>query len=90
MVEYEKVCKDYELLGARLFSEKQKVIVGKKNQDAIRSLLSMFQRGVDCQSICIPLLPILVERNDVGFEKCFMVSVVHFVGLDLHLCGQEK
>jgi hypothetical protein len=50
----------------------------------------MFQRGVDCQSICIPLPPILVERNDVGFEKCFMVSVVHFVGLDLHLCGQEK
>lgn len=29
-VEYEKVCKDNELLCARLISEEQKVIVGKK------------------------------------------------------------
>jgi hypothetical protein len=84
------MCKDNELLCARLISEEQKVIVGKKNYDVVRSLLSMFYRGVDCQNICMPLLPILVERNDVGFEKYLMVGIVHFVGLDLHLCGQEK
>jgi hypothetical protein len=33
----------------------------------------------------MPLPPILVERNDVGFEKYLMVGIVHFVGLDLHL-----
>lgn len=42
MLEFERVCKDSKLMGARLFSEEQKVVVGKRNCDVAKFLLSKF------------------------------------------------
>jgi hypothetical protein len=41
MLEFERVCKDSKLMGARLFSEEQKV-VSKRNCDVAKILLSKF------------------------------------------------
>jgi hypothetical protein len=41
-LEFERVCKDSKLMGVRLFNEEQKVVVGKKNRNVVKTLLSKF------------------------------------------------
>lgn len=75
MLEFERVCKDSKLMGARLFSEEQKV-VSKRNCDVAKILLSKFQKGVDCESVIMPQPLVLVKTNDVSFEKCVNIAIL--------------
>ncbi len=50
----------------------------------------MFKRGVACQNICMSLPSILVERKDVGFERCLMIQCCPFYGLEFSLMWVGK
>jgi hypothetical protein len=52
--EYERVRDDFERIGNRLFTLKQKVIVTKRNWDGARSLFSSIQSGLGQKNVCMP------------------------------------
>jgi len=71
--EYEQVCKNLELQGSRLLSFEHKVELCKWNRSPANEFLSKFERGVlgHQNDSIMPLPSHLIERNDVGFKKCF-------------------
>ncbi len=75
-IEYERVCKDIEFQSSKLFSLEQKIASYKQNRDGVRNLVLKFEQGhLGCWTgLLMPLPSQLVDCNEIGLKKCFMIE----------------
>ncbi len=76
MVEYERVFRDAEAQGSRLFDLEQKIVFCKQNRDGIKVFLQKFEQGQlgHHNGNLMPLPLIFVECIEVGFKECIMIQ----------------